>query len=420
MKKILNNPFRVWLALCLLGLVVLSSSVYVGYGLGIKYPETILVKNIVNVDPDFKTTGDFSVFWQVWGMIKSDYLRSASTTEKLMVYGAIDGLVNSLGDPNTVFFPPEDAQKFTEDVNGKFGGIGAEIGIRNEQLLIVAPLKDSPAEKAGIRSGDKILAIDKENTNGIKVNDAVKKIRGEIGTKVTLAILRNGWETPRDFTIVRGEIIIPTLDFKRLPDEVGYIRIRSFNENAPQLFLDAARELLAPPGLNGMILDLRDDPGGFLEVAVNIAGWFMDPNSVVAVQEYSDPANKRVYTSYGNGVLKPIPIVVIVNQGSASASEILAGALRDNIGAVLVGEETFGKGTVQELRRLKDGSSLKLTISHWLLPKGDMIDKNGINPDYEVKLSEEDIKAERDPQLDKAKSIMNDLIKKMLAKQPRS
>lgn len=419
MRKFLKTPFRVWLSFSLIGVITLACVAYIGYSFGAEHPETILVKNIVNVDPDFKTTGDFSVFWQVWSMIKNDYLRSASTTEKLMVYGAIDGLVDSLGDPNTVFFPPEDSKKFTEDVNGKFGGIGAEIGIRNDTLVIVAPLKDSPAEKAGLRSGDKILEIDKESTFNIKVNDAVKKIRGEIGTKVTLAILRNGWEEPQDFVIIRGEIIIPTLDWKRLPNEIGYIRIRSFNENAPQLFFNAAQALVAPPGLNGMILDLRDDPGGFLEVAVDIAGWFMDPKSVVAIQEFSDPGMRRIFTSQGNAVLKPIPVVVIVNQGSASASEILAGALRDNLGATLVGEKTFGKGTVQELRQLKDGSSLKLTISHWLLPKGDMIDKNGIKPDYEVKLTDEDIKSGRDPQLDKAKEIMNDLVRKMLADQPQ-
>ncbi len=395
----------------LLAVVVTGGAGYAGYIYGTEHPKTFVVKGVSNITNDPKVSADFGAFWQAWKMLKDEHIKGADLAEQKLVYGAMDGLTRAFDDPNTNFFPPEDGKKFEEDVRGNFGGIGAEIGIRNDVLVIIAPLKDSPAEKAGLRSGDKILKVDDKDTANMKVNDAVKVIRGEIGTKVKLAILRNGWEKPQDFTITRGQIIVPTVEHKILEGSVAYIRLRSFNENAPGLFYEAMREVLGK-GINGLILDLRDDPGGFLEVSVDIAGWFMDPGSTVAVQEFRDPGRTRTFRTVGKGILKPVPTVVLVNQGSASASEILAGALRDNLGVKLIGEKTFGKGTVQEVRKLLDGSSLKITISHWKLPKGDLIEKVGIKPDYEVRLSDEDIKSGKDPQLEKAKEVMKELIEK--------
>ncbi len=418
--KFLKSAFRKKIFVQILFLVtaitVIGSIGYSGYLIGKKYPQNLIVKGVANIETDPKALADFSVFWQAWGILKNEHIKGAEAKEKDLVYGAITGLTNSLGDPNTVFFPPEDGKKFEQDVAGNFGGIGAEIGIKNDQLVIIAPLKDSPAEKIGLKSGDKIIKINGDSTEDIKVNDAVKKIRGELGTKVTLTILRNGWDKTKDFTITRAPIMIPTMDWKMLKDDIGYIRVRGFNENAPRLFFDAASELLGK-GVNGMIIDVRDNPGGFLEVAVNLSGWFMDKGSLVTKQEFRDKSQNREFRSYGTGILQKVPIVVLINQGSASASEILAGALRDNIGAILVGEKSFGKGTVQEVRHLKDGSSLKVTISHWLLPKGDLIEKNGIKPQYEVKISEEDSKALKDTQLEKAEAIMAELVKKALVKQ---
>jgi carboxyl-terminal processing protease len=411
--SVFAHPAFFWIVASLVALGALGGAGFYGYTLGTEQPKTILVKGVSNLENDPSVKADFGTFWQAWKLLRDEHLKGASLEEKNLVYGAIDGLVDSLDDPNTVFFPPEDGKKFEEDVRGNFGGIGAEIGIRNDQLVIIAPLKDSPAEKAGIKSGDKIIKIDGEPTDDIKVNDAVKKIRGEIGTKVTLTIHRADWEKTKDFVITRGQIVVPTIEHKMLEGEVAYIRVRSFNENAPQMFFEAAKELLGK-GINGVILDVRDDPGGFLEVAVDIAGWFMPKGSVVAVQEFRDPSQKRTFKTVGPGFMGQVPIVVLINQGSASASEILAGALRDNLNAKLVGEKTFGKGTVQELKRLRDGSSIKLTISHWLLPKGDLIEKNGIKPDYEVKISEEDAKAGKDPQLEKAQQIIKGLIEKFL------
>lgn len=395
--------------------IIVGGVGFSSYWLGTTRSETLTIKGVTNIEYDPNATADFGVFWEAWSRIKDEALKGPELKPQDMTYSAIAGLVKSLDDPNSVFFPPADAQKFEEDVTGNFGGIGAEIGERDETIVVIAPLKDSPAEKAGIRSGDKILKVDEKTTTGMRVMDAVKIIRGPIGTAVVLNTFREGWEKPKDVKITRDNIMVPTMDWKMLDGHIGYIRIMSFNENAPRLFYRGVKELLTD-GVNGLILDLRDNPGGFLEVAVNLAGWFMEKGSLVVTEEFrSDtPEPKQLFRADGNAVLAPVPVVVLVNLGSASASEILAGALRDNRGAKLVGEKTFGKGTVQELKRLHDGSSMKLTIAHWLLPKGDLIEKNGIKPDYEVKLSDEDIKNKKDAQLLKAQEVMRELVKKDL------
>lgn len=395
--------------------VIVGGVGFSGYWLGTTRPGSIVVRGVTNIENDPKATADFGVFWEAWSRIKGEALKGPELKAQDMTYGAIAGLVKSLDDPNSVFFPPADAQKFEEDVTGNFGGIGAEIGERDDVIVVIAPLKDSPAEKAGIRSGDKILKVDEKTTTGMRVMDAVKIIRGPIGTAVVLNTFREGWEKPKDVKITRDNIVVPTMEWKMLDGHIGYIRIMSFNENAPRLFYRGVKELLTD-GVNGLILDLRDNPGGFLEVAVDLAGWFMEKGSLVVTEEFRTdaPEPKQLFRANGNAALQPIPVVVLVNQGSASASEILAGALRDSRGAKLVGEKTFGKGTVQELKRLHDGSSMKLTTAHWLLPKGDLIEKNGIKPDYEVKLSDEDIKNKKDAQLLKAQEVMKELVKKDL------
>ncbi len=389
--------------------LVLSGSLYVGYRLGQQDPRVITVKNITNVD-DPEVKADFGVFWQAWEKLKDYHIDGGKVTDKDLVYGAVSGLVGALKDPHTIFFPPPDAKKFEEDVSGSFGGIGAEIGVRDDQLVIIAPLKDSPAEKAGLMAKDKIIKVNDDFTDGLNVNDAVKKIRGEIGTKVVLTILRNGWEKTREFSIVRQEIKVPTLDWGVKDDKILHVKLYAFNENAPLLFYRAVLDG-AVKGAKGMVLDLRNNPGGFLEVAVNISGWFFPRGTVVVTEEFRSGQNTEFKTS-GNAALKDFPVVLLVNGGSASASEILAGALRDLRGIKIIGEKTFGKGTVQELQNLKDGSSLKITVARWLTPSGHAIDKNGLMPDYEVKLKEEDVKAGNDPQLEKAFEILKAEISK--------
>lgn len=405
---------------------------YLGYQRGTEYPKTIVIENLTNIDDGQKIETNFGIFWEAWDLIKKEYINGPETADKNLVYGAISGLVNSLGDPNTVFLPPEDSKKFEEDVTGNFGGIGAEIGVKKDQLMIIAPLKNTPAEKAGLKAGDKILAIDGESTRGIDVNEAVKKIRGEIGKEVTLAILRDEWEKPQDFKIVRDNIEVPTLEWNLIIEsgeegesqetgkglsiiqkegkEMAHIKLFSFNQNAPIAFYKAALRVLLGRA-DGMILDLRNNPGGFLEVAVNLAGWFLEKGDVVVVEKFKD-GNEIVFRASGNEALVNLPVVVLVNEGSASASEILAGSLRANRGTKLVGNQTFGKGTVQELQSLSDGSKIKLTIANWVLSDGTIIEEHGLKPDIEVELKEEDIKNEKDPQLEKALEALMEEIEK--------
>ena len=403
--------FFLILAVIIIGI----SAFYFGYQSGFKNPKTVTIENIINAKTDEELQANFGIFWEAWDMLKKEHLKGEDSKDQDLVYGAITGLVNSLKDPNTSFFPPEDSKKFVEDVTGNFGGIGAEIGVRNEQLVVIAPLKGNPAEKAGLKAGDKIFAINDKSTQGIDVNEAVKIIRGEIGTEVKLTIFRDGWEKPRDFKIARANIEVPTLEWNLLEKdgkELAHIKLFSFNQNAPVVFYKAAVRVLLGKA-DGIILDLRNDPGGFLEVAVNIAGWFLDKGQVVAKEQFRS-GNEIIFRANGNEALKNIPTVVLINKGSASASEILAGTLRANLGIKLIGTNSFGKGTVQELRELSDGSKIKLTIAHWVLPDGTIIDEKGIKPDYEVEVKEEDLKdkdAKYDPQLDKAVEILLQEIK---------
>ena len=352
---------------------------------------------------------DFSLFWDVWQAIKEKYVEADKIDNQTLFYGAVSGLLGALKDENSVFFPPTDAQKFNEDISGEFGGIGAEIGTRNNQLVIVAPLKDTPAERAGLKPLDKILKVDKTDTANSSVEEAVKLIRGQKGTTVILTILRNGWKNPQEISMVRDTIQVPTLDWEIKENNITYIHLYNFYEKAPFLFYQAATEI-AFKNPKGIILDLRNNPGGFLDAAINLTGWFLKPGETVVTEEFRSD-EKQVFTSYGNGLFKDIPIVVLINEGSASASEILAGALRDNRSVKLIGKKSFGKGTVQELEALKDGSSVKITVAHWRMPGGGLIEKNGLDPDYEVSLTDEDLKANRDPQLEKAMEVLKSEIK---------
>ncbi len=388
--------------------MLVGSSFLVGYRSGQRDPKIITVKNITNIDdPDVKA--DFGIFWQVWEKLKEQHIDGGTAKDKDLVYGSVHGLVGALKDPHTIFLPPSDAKKFEEDVSGHFGGIGAEIGVRDEQLVIIAPVKDSPADSAGLKAKDKIIEVDDTFVANMPVNEAVKLIRGEIGTKVSLMILRNGWDKPEKFEITRDEIKTPTLDWDVKEGNILHIKLYSFNENAPNLFYRAIVDG-ALKGADGVVLDMRNDPGGYLEVAVNLAGWFFPRGTVVVTEAFRD-GNDRVFRTNGNGALKDVPVVVLINSGSASASEILAGALRDLKKSPLIGEKSFGKGTVQELQPLKDGSSLKITVAKWLMPNGGAIEKNGLVPDFEVKLTEEDAKNDSDPQLTKAIEVLKKQLK---------
>lgn len=341
----------------------------------------------------------FDLFWDVWNLVKENYIEQP-VLDTALFYGALRGIVGALGDPYSAFLDPETTRKFTAELGGTFEGIGAEIGIKREQLVIVAPLPDTPAALAGLQPGDKILKINDNDTVGMPLDVAVANIRGPRGTSVTLKILRNGWKEPRDISIARNTIELQSVTWKLLEGGIGYIKIVYFNETTAARLDEAIRGVLAGSS-KGLILDLRNNPGGFLEMGVRVAGQWLSPSSVVVIQEFQG-GRQEDFRARGQPKLQGIPTVVLINQGSASAAEIVAGALQDYVVATLVGEKTFGKGSVQSLDQLRGGSALKLTIAHWLTPKGRVIDKVGITPDFEVKLEREDYENDRDPQLDKA------------------
>lgn len=348
---------------------------------------------------------DFQQFWDMWRTVKERYVRQPVEDKKLF-YGAISGLVSSLDDPYSVYFDPDLAKSFSSELEGKFDGIGAEIGIKKDHLSIIAPLPGTPADKAGLEAGDYIVQIDAADTSDMPLDEAVSRIRGEKGTTVKLLIFRTGWKEPKEFAIVRDTILVQSV--KRASAVVGkknvsVITITHFNEDTEKAFAEAVRQSLQE-GAEGIVLDLRNNPGGFLDTAVSVAGeWIHD--DVVVSEQFSD-GHKQDYKSDGNARLADLPTVVLVNGGSASASEIVAGALQDDGKALLVGEQTFGKGSVQDYQELDDGSALKLTIALWLTPKGRSIDKQGIAPDIKVERTEEDYQKDRDPQYDKALRLL--------------
>ena len=411
MKKFFTNRLFTFSVAVIIAAGVFGGGFYSGYQRGVQNPKEIIIRGVTNLEEDNNESVDFNLFWEAWDLIKNKYLKSKETDNQNLVYGAISGLVDSLGDPNSMFLPPEESNKFYEDITGEFGGIGAQIGIKNEQLVVIAPLKDNPAEKAGLRPGDNILKINDLDTTGISTEEAVMAIRGEVGTTVTLTIFREGWGKSREFSIVRDTIQVPTIDWEMRSlnsteggDNIAYVQLYNFSENASILFYKTAIEVfLKRP--KGLILDLRSNPGGYLDVAVNLAGWFLEPNKLVAAEEFSS-GEKQEFKSYGSGLFKNLPMVIIVDEGSASAAEILAGAIRDARGIKIVGKQSFGKGTVQELQPLKDGSTLKITVAHWLLPSGQLIEGNGLTPDYKVDLTEKDIEEGKDPQLEKAMEVL--------------
>ncbi len=398
----------VWSTIALVAIVgVAWGSFAAGVIQGERNPKTVIVRGVSNID-NGSEDADFGLFWQAWDLLREKYITGDTISSQDLVYGAIEGLFSAVGDPNTVFLSPTEAKKFGEDISGEFSGIGAEIGKKNEQLVVIAPLKGSPAEKAGLKPGDAILKINNEITLGISIEEAVTRIRGQKGTVVTLSILRDGWSSPRDIEITRDTIRVPTVDFKMLDragkenaaGPIAYYHLYNFYERAPYEF---SRSLLQGLVKNpkGVILDLRGNPGGYLDAGINIASLFLEPG-IVVVREEMRGGETQEFKSRGSGALKEMPIVVLINEGSASASEIVAGALRDNRNIKLVGKKSFGKGTVQEVEDLPNGSLAKITIARWLTPKGHLIDKNGLTPDVAVERTEDDVKNNKDPQLEKA------------------
>jgi len=364
-----------------------------------------VVENVDGEIPEYLTKDvDFDLFWDIWDMVSSEYYEEG-IPETQLFYGALAGIVASLDDPHSVFFTPENTDDFHEELNGSFEGIGAEIGIRNNILTVVAPLDDSPALRSGLQPKDLILKIDGEDTEGMSLSKAVSLIRGAKETEVVLTIYREGFTEPRDIIVIRGAIVVKSLELE-FKDNIAYVKIRQFNAQTVPLFNDAIIEITQKPDIDGIILDLRYNPGGYLQAAIDVSGEWV--NGEVVVKEKLRGGEEVLHKANKQARLDGIKTVVLVNGGSASGSEIVAGALQDLDRATIVGEQTFGKGSVQVLNDLKNGSSVKLTIAKWFTPSGSSIDGDGITPDIEVEMAEEDYNNYLDPQLDKAISIIKE------------
>ncbi|MEK7601784.1 MAG: S41 family peptidase [Patescibacteria group bacterium] len=366
---------------------------------------------------DMPANVDFSPVWKAWHTIDEKFVPAAvsSTTpiatttaqaEQDRVWGMISGLAASLNDPYTYFLPPVENKQFGDDMSGQFEGVGMEIAVKSEVLTVVTPLKGTPAEKAGIKSGDHILKIDGVSTQGLEVDAAIKKIRGRKGTQVTLTMLRQGWAEAREIKVTRDVINVPIITTTARKDGIFVIALYSFTANSPDLFRSALREFVES-GNTKLILDLRGNPGGYLDAAVDMASWFLPAGKVVVTEDYAGHESNIVHRSSGYDIFNEnLKMVVLVNQGSASASEILADALRHYKVAKIIGTNTFGKGVVQELVSVTPETSLKITVARWLGPDGKQIPLTGLIPDVMATTSDEAIKADKDPQMDKALEIL--------------
>ncbi len=409
-----NKIFKRYLILFLI-FFVLTGTFWVGYVSGKRtvnqtnQTHPISSTTVINQNPPNSDQVDFSLFWRVWDLLKEKYVNKSSLDSQALVYGAIKGMLGATNDPYTTFFDPKETKAFSQDIGGSFEGIGAELGIKDNILTVIAPLEGSPAQKSGLQTGDKIMKINDKSTSDMTIDQAVDMIRGKQGTQVKLTVLHKGAQNTTDITITRDviEVKTVTVDFKN--NNIADLKINQFGEKTDSEFDDAMNQILARRS-KGIVLDLRNNPGGFLDKAVDVASRLIPKNKVVVTEEDAGGNRNSLYTS-GGDKLSGIPIVVLINDGSASAAEILAGALRDDRGVQLIGKKSFGKGSVQELIDLPQNSSVKITVAKWLTPNGDYIMEKGIVPDVEVDMTADDISNNRDPQLDKAMSIIEGMIK---------
>ena len=399
----------------LLSLTLIFAILAVGMGAGfivgkssIAGQATLGIREFTDISKIFSKKPSLSLLEEGINIIDAKYADRDDINKDDLFYGAMSGMLKALNDPYSVFLEPQDTKIFQEDVGGIFEGIGAEIGIRDETLTVISPLKDNPAEKAGVKAGDKILYVDGEDTAGISLDKAVQIIRGKKGSTVVLTISREDLEDNLEISVVRDTIKIPNIEWNKEGDDIAYIAFSHFTETAAADFENVAHEILQSDSKR-IILDLRNNPGGFLEIAVDIAGWFMEPEEIVLIEERRRESNTKSYKTSGSAALSDFPLVVLINEGSASAAEILAGALRDNRGISLIGGTTFGKGSVQELVNLSDGSSIKITIAKWLTPNGTSIEDNGLAPDIVVEMTQEIFDTDGDVQLQRAIEVVNAL-----------
>ena len=414
--------------------IVILIAAFIGYWFGVNkvnvswesYKPSVAVTN--KEAPQAFRPVDFSLFWNVWSKLESNYYDKTKLDAQKMLNGAITGLTQSLDDPYTMFLPTTQNTNFKDGLAGQFSGIGAELGTKDKQIIVIAPLDDTPAKKAGIQAGDLILQVDGESTSNWTLPFTVGKIRGPKGTSVVLTILHKNSEKPQDIKIVRDTITVKSVtgwiktvreieSIKsitgikgRESDKVAYVRLSQFGDSTNSDWVNIISkfdlQMQGDSSIRGLIIDLRNNPGGYLSDAIFIASEFLNKGTPVVIEDNGQGArNTRSVSRVG--LLKDTKLVVLINKGSASASEIVSGALRDNKRAILIGETSFGKGTIQEATDLGSGAGLHITVAKWLTPNGTWVNGQGLKPDIEVALSEKD--PSHDTQLEKA---VLELIKK--------
>ncbi|KKU43308.1 MAG: Carboxyl-terminal protease [Parcubacteria group bacterium GW2011_GWA2_46_7] len=414
-----HNPFKDKPTLSKIALVISAIIIFgVGIGLGISYQKSRIPGprpyepvmspvGVSNTEPPaaLHQETDFSIFWDTWKMVQEKYVGRSKLNYQKMVYGAIEGMLGSLDDPYTTFFDPEENEQFQEEISGKFQGIGVELALKNGIPTVIAPIENTPAYHAGIKSKDQIVAVGSTSTIGISLEQTIGMIRGPEGTMVTLSVLREGWTEPKKFEIQRAIIKILGVSLEYPAPDTAYLKIRNFYEATATDFRTKALEVMIS-GKKNIILDLRSNPGGYVDLAVQFSSWFLPPHSTVLQEDRGNGMFVCDDCSVGpiGGVFKDKNIIILVDGGTASASEIMAGALKDHLNAKLIGEQTFGKGSAQEVHDITSQASLKVTIAKWFTPNGTNIDGTGLKPDIEIK---NDPDSSEDAQLKKAIEILS-------------
>lgn len=358
---------------------------------------------------EYASNIDLDLFWTVWGEIEKKYVDETVIKDDSMIYGAIKGLAESLNDPYTVFMDPKDSKEFNESLEGTLEGIGAELTVENKKLIVVSPLKDSPAKKAGLLPGDTVLKINDKFASDMSLFDAIMSIRGKKGTSVTLTIIRKGVDDPFEVSIVRDSINIDSVTLEELKNKIFYISVNQFNDKTLTQFDKAVSDIVLKEP-KGIIIDLRYNGGGYLDIAVDLLSYLL-PDKTKVLEVHQRNGNNENMDTKGAPKLPKVPLVVLVNEGSASASEIVAGAIQDLKRGIIMGTKTFGKGSVQEVETFKDGSSIRMTVAKWFTPTGRTIDKVGLNPDVNVDQNEKDAEKKIDTQKEAAVKYLENLKK---------
>ena len=392
-----------------IGFAVLLFFIFaLGWNVGVQYAKKGLYESkvqIVEANNNHEIV-DMQLYWDAWNIVSGKYVDPHILDTQTMVYGAIRGMVAAIGDPYTAFMTPKENKEFQNSLEGTLEGIGAELTLRNSLLTIVSPIKNSPAKKAGIQPEDIIYKVDGELTSEMTLEQAVMKIRGAKGTPVTLTLLRKGHQEPFDVIIIRDTINIESVEW-RIEDNIAIVELNQFGDNTQIEFSKAINEILTK-GSEGMILDLRYNGGGYLNGAVDIASEFIEKGVVVTIKKRNPEDEEDIYVN-GKARVSIMPLVVLINKGSASASEIVAGAIQDHQRGYIIGENSFGKGTVQEVVSLIGGSSLRVTIAKWFTPNGNNITETGIIPDMIVERTIEDFEANEDPQMEAAVEYLQNI-----------